>query len=136
MQEKLIFLILFAICSCTTIKKSPPQKISLELYDEISSREKYVQNKKIIIKYTTCRKRWAEVDNVARNYLRDEFKKKFAEGLYGLSNMEVEITDVIDSNIFMQEVCFRVKGNPVTKKLVEVKKDEYWELTNPAYHIH
>lgn len=137
MQKRLIFPMFALICSCTVVHKRPPNKYSLELFDPISKDEKYFQNKLVEMRFISCRKRWFSDGGKSKEFLRKEFKNKYGVELYGISNMEIEMTHVVDSSVFIpNEICHRVVGNPVTRNKLNVVDKEEWEVVNPAHHIH
>lgn len=137
-MQKIVLSILIVICtSCTIARKEPTTKFGLELFDNITEEQNYVQNKNILIKYTTCRAKWFSDGGKSKEYLREEFKKKYSLVLDGISNLEIERTQILDSSIFVpNEVCFRISGNPVTKTIIKNEKKEEWEIVDPSYHTH
>ncbi len=135
MQKAIIVVMVLILSSCTIARKQKPVEFGLELFDPIDKSTTVYQNKRLKIKFITCRKQWITKPSEARKYFRSEFKKKYGVEVLGLSNLVVEATHVIDSSMH-NEVCHRITGNPVTKNKMETVKEEYWELTNPAHHVH
>lgn len=137
MQKIITLFIFLLVSSCTIAHKRPPSLYSLELFDTVSKDENYIQNKLIELTFITCRKRWFSDGGKSKDYLRGKFKIKYGMELYGLSNIEMEITHIVDSSIFIpNEICHRLTGNPVTKERIEINEAEKWEVVNPAHHIH
>lgn len=137
MQKIILCALLLFSSSCTIVRKAPVNKFGLELFEEVKEDQSFVQNKLLTIKFITCRKRWFSDGGKSKEYLKGEFKKKYGEKLYGVSNMEIEQTHVTDSSIFIpNEICHQVTGNPVTKTKLKINKNELWELINSEHHIH
>lgn len=132
------FLLIILIVSCTRTKNMSTQQVPFITFEDRFTKEQFIISSSMELEYKSC----SFLDkNRLNDYFRpltDSFYKRFGITLKGISDVQIEGIQILDSSLFVpNEQCRVFKGKAITREpLPSSNNSGFLQIQDKRNHVH